>query len=76
MTIYDYHLIMPQTSFKPVDRAEKLCQAITKAEQQGWELYKISDDVNNALFQAWMRKPKNSAGPTPPSARPVPPSAR
>jgi len=58
MTIYDYHLIMPQTAFKPVDRAEKLCQAITKAEQQGWELYKISDDVNQEIvLDPYLRVP-------------------
>ncbi len=50
---------MPQTAIKPTSRAEKLCEAITEAEQDGWELVKIGDDVNNALYQAWMRKPKN-----------------
>jgi hypothetical protein len=59
MTVYNYKLIMPQKALKPENRAEKLCEAITQAEQEGWELLRISDDVNNALYQAWMRKPKS-----------------
>ena len=70
MTVYNYKLIQPQKAFKPENRAEKLCEAITQAEQQGWELVRISDDVNNALYQAWMRKAITS------SARPIPPSEK
>ena len=61
---------MPQKALKPENRAEKLCEAITQAEQEGWELLRISDDVHNALYQAWMRKAKIS------NPRPISPSAR
>ena len=59
MTIYNYKLIMPQKALKAENRAEKLCEAITEAECEGWELVSIGNDVNNALYQAWMRKPKS-----------------
>jgi len=60
MTVYNYKLIQPQKGIKTETRAEKLGEEITQAEQQGWELVTIANDVNNALFQAWMRKPINS----------------